>query len=328
LTGLNRHASPEPDDRKAARLGYGTSNLAGRLGRKESIRLLDAAFDAGIRHFDTAPMYGYGAAEGVLGEFLRTKRDQVTVTTKFGIEPPRQSPVMTVARNVAKAAVAVMPSLRKSIAQRAESMISAGNFNVPHATMSLRRSLTALKTDHIDCLLLHEPKAEQIAPELIEFLEAAIRRGEIGSYGVAATNLEMPRILASGKPFGTVAQFPEVVFEDTMAVLHHDHSPVVHSIFSQRLNAFADALRADKSLASRTSATLGFDSSDSFRLGRLFLWGLLQRARNGVVLFASLNPESIRNNAALQVESEFSLEQAASLESMLRANDNQAHPRN
>jgi len=324
LTVSNSHAIPGQGDRKVGRLGYGTSNLAGRLSRKESIHLLEAAFDAGIRHFDTAPMYGYGAAEGVLGEFLRTKRDQLTVTTKFGIEPPRQSPVMTVARNLAKAAVAVMPSLRKSIAQRAESMISAGNFNVPHAAMSLRRSLAALQTTHIDCLLLHEPKAEQITPELIEFLESAMRKGEIGSYGVAATSLEMPRILGSGKPFGTVAQFPEVVFEETMRVLQARQSPVVHSVFSQKLKLFANALQEDKSLASRTSETLGFDSCDTFRLGRLFLWGLLQRAQNGVVLFASLNPDSIRKNAALQFESEFSLAQAASLESMLRANDTQS----
>ena len=59
----------------------------GSISRRESLRLLEAAFDAGIRHFDVAPMYGYGEAEGCLGEFLQRHRADVTVTTKYGIPP-------------------------------------------------------------------------------------------------------------------------------------------------------------------------------------------------------------------------------------------------
>jgi aryl-alcohol dehydrogenase-like predicted oxidoreductase len=54
---------------------------AGRL------RLLETAWDAGIRHFDTAPLYGQGEAELVLGRFLRTRRDTVSLTSKFGLLP-------------------------------------------------------------------------------------------------------------------------------------------------------------------------------------------------------------------------------------------------
>ena len=52
------------------RLGYGCSSLMGGMSHKESLAALEAAFDVGIRHFDVAPMYGYGQAEGCLGEFL------------------------------------------------------------------------------------------------------------------------------------------------------------------------------------------------------------------------------------------------------------------
>ena len=47
--------------------------------------MLGAAYDAGIRHFDVARSYGYGDAEGVVGEFLRGCSEQVTVTSKFGL---------------------------------------------------------------------------------------------------------------------------------------------------------------------------------------------------------------------------------------------------
>ena len=44
--------------RLTTRLGFGCSNLMGSMSRKESIALLDAAWDAGIRHIDVAPFYG------------------------------------------------------------------------------------------------------------------------------------------------------------------------------------------------------------------------------------------------------------------------------
>jgi aryl-alcohol dehydrogenase-like predicted oxidoreductase len=47
--------------------------------------ILEEAWDAGIRQFDTAPHYGLGLSERRLGAFLRDKpRDQFTVSTKVG----------------------------------------------------------------------------------------------------------------------------------------------------------------------------------------------------------------------------------------------------
>jgi len=44
-------------------LGFGCAGLAARLTASESRRLVDVAFDAGVRHFDVARSYGYGRAE-------------------------------------------------------------------------------------------------------------------------------------------------------------------------------------------------------------------------------------------------------------------------
>src|SRR5689334_980851 len=75
---------------KPATVGFGCSSLTG-TDASNAIRVLEVAFDAGVRHFDTARYYGYGEAEGILGRFLNSRRSQVTITTKFGIEPPRRS---------------------------------------------------------------------------------------------------------------------------------------------------------------------------------------------------------------------------------------------
>ncbi|WP_433964054.1 aldo/keto reductase [Tunturiibacter gelidiferens] len=78
--------------RTTTRLGFGCSSLMGAMGRRASLAILESAYDAGIRHFDVAPMYGYGEAEGCLGEFLQRHRHQITVTTKYGIPPQKNRP--------------------------------------------------------------------------------------------------------------------------------------------------------------------------------------------------------------------------------------------
>jgi D-threo-aldose 1-dehydrogenase len=69
-------------------LGVGTAPL-GNLGtvvpEESAIACLQAAWDAGIRHYDTAPHYGAGLAEHRLGHALRSRpRDSYTLSTKVG----------------------------------------------------------------------------------------------------------------------------------------------------------------------------------------------------------------------------------------------------
>ena len=72
-----------------AKLGFGTSQLMGRIGRRQSLRLMEVAFAAGIRHFDTAPLYGLGAAEAMVGKFAANKRADITSppSSAFALPP-------------------------------------------------------------------------------------------------------------------------------------------------------------------------------------------------------------------------------------------------
>ena len=73
-----------------ARLGFGTAGISIAAPR-EAHRLLETAWDCGIRYFDTAPLYAYGEAEKLLGQLLRGRQDQATICTKVGLYPPRLS---------------------------------------------------------------------------------------------------------------------------------------------------------------------------------------------------------------------------------------------
>ena len=103
--------------RTTTRLGFGCSSLMGAMGRRASLAILEAAYDAGIRHFDVAPMYGYGEAESCLGEFLQRHRNQVTVTTKYGIPPGKKSSLIYAARRVAGPIIKTLPNLKHRLAQ-------------------------------------------------------------------------------------------------------------------------------------------------------------------------------------------------------------------
>ncbi len=70
------------------RFGLGTAPLAGlfeAVDEAQGIAVIERAWDAGIRFFDTAPLYGHGLAEMRLGKVLRQKpRDEFTLATKVG----------------------------------------------------------------------------------------------------------------------------------------------------------------------------------------------------------------------------------------------------
>ncbi len=67
-------------------LGFGggaIGNLHRPVSRDDAMAALAAAWDAGIRYFDTAPFYGHGLSERRIGDFLRG-RDGWTLSTKVG----------------------------------------------------------------------------------------------------------------------------------------------------------------------------------------------------------------------------------------------------
>ena len=82
---MSRHIASNDDHSHGALTlgGAQLGNLGSAITDDQARRTVDAAWDAGIRAFDTAPHYGLGLSERRLGEALaRRPRDQYTVSTK------------------------------------------------------------------------------------------------------------------------------------------------------------------------------------------------------------------------------------------------------
>ena len=69
-------------------LGLGGAPMGGfraAISDAEAVALSDAAYDGGVRYFDTSPFYGYGRSELRMGAALRAKpREEFVLSTKIG----------------------------------------------------------------------------------------------------------------------------------------------------------------------------------------------------------------------------------------------------
>ncbi|WZH38187.1 MAG: aldo/keto reductase [Microbacterium enclense] len=80
--------TPLGDGLTVSRLGFGAMALTGVYGESthaENLAALNHALDVGVTFIDTADIYGGGESERVVGEVARSRRDEMTIATKFGI---------------------------------------------------------------------------------------------------------------------------------------------------------------------------------------------------------------------------------------------------
>ena len=63
----------------------GMSEFYGERDDAQSMRTLERAFELGVTHFDTSNVYGRGHNEQLLGRFLKGRRDNIVLASKFGV---------------------------------------------------------------------------------------------------------------------------------------------------------------------------------------------------------------------------------------------------
>lgn len=182
--------------RKPGVLGFGTGHLYGGATRGAALALVHAAWEAGIRWFDTAPLYGHGAAEGILGEALRGRRAEATIVSKVGIAPVRINLAYRAHAQSARVAARI-PGLRRLLPEPAPLHPLFHQFSPASVRASVERSLKVLRTDYLDLLLLHECTPEEAADALLlETLDALKREGKIRAYGAATSRAATAQIAA------------------------------------------------------------------------------------------------------------------------------------
>ncbi|MFC1414353.1 aldo/keto reductase [Streptacidiphilus sp. N1-12] len=157
------------------RLAFGAAtlgNLFTPVSDLEARAAVDAAWEAGVRSFDTAPHYGLGLSEHRLGAALRDRpRAEYTLSTKVGrlLEPVDRVDGDDLANGFA------VPAARRRV----------WDFSADGVRRSIEDSLTRLGLDRIDIAYLHDPDehAAQALAEAYPALERLRAEGVLGAIG-------------------------------------------------------------------------------------------------------------------------------------------------
>jgi D-threo-aldose 1-dehydrogenase len=170
--------------RELGRLGHGAANV-GNLYRAmsdaDAWAVLDAAWESGIRYFDTAPHYGLGLSERRLGAFLATKpRGEYVVSTKVG-RLLRPSP--ETANRLDDANQFAVPASVKRV----------WDFSADGIRASLEESLERLGLDAVDVLYMHDPDEHDPAPDIaggVPALAALRDEGLVQAVGIGSKSTD------------------------------------------------------------------------------------------------------------------------------------------
>ncbi|MFJ6265790.1 aldo/keto reductase [Lysinibacillus xylanilyticus] len=149
------------------KLGFGTAplgNMYRNIPEEEAIATVDAAWESGIRYFDTAPLYGSGLAEIRLGEALsKRNRDEYVLSTKVGriildeLEDPS-------ARDLAEKGGLFEFGRKNKI---------INDYSADATLRSIEDSLKRLQTDRLDFVYIHDLAQDFYGDEWIAQFETA-----------------------------------------------------------------------------------------------------------------------------------------------------------
>ncbi len=148
-------------------IGYGAWGIGGEPfwkteGEEKSIHSIEKAFSLGINFFDTAPVYGFGYSERLLGKALRQKRKEAIIATKCGLRWEREE----------------LKSLRKEATR--ESILQ-----------EIDLSLQRLQTDYVDLYQVHWPDENTPVEETMDALLKIQKAGKIRYIGVSNYSVEL-----------------------------------------------------------------------------------------------------------------------------------------
>jgi aryl-alcohol dehydrogenase-like predicted oxidoreductase len=165
--------------RQVNAIGLGCMGMSAAYGapmdQADAVKLLHAALERGVDHFDTAELYGFGANEELLGAAFHDRRDKAFIATKFG---PVRTP--------------------------GDFTVSGVDGSEANCRRAIEQSLRLLRTDHVDLYYLHRKDPGRPIEETVEAMAKLVQEGKIGAIGLSEVNAETLRRAQAVHPIAAV----------------------------------------------------------------------------------------------------------------------------
>lgn len=180
-------------DIKVSQVSFGTWGIGGgpvwsdmTLTKDRVGKLLDIALDNGINYIDTAPVYGNGESETLLGDALRNgRRDKFVLQTKCSLNWRGEGGIYKYSR----------------AGHTVNNDTSAGAIR-----KDVEESLKRLKTDYIDVIVVHYVNNNWAISETMDEIQKMIKEGLIRAVGLSNSH---PEDLIEYEKYGEVALVQE-----------------------------------------------------------------------------------------------------------------------
>ncbi len=271
-------------------IGLGCNNFGWRIDADATVGVVDAAIACGINFFDTADRYGRGQSEEYLGRSLGSRRDQVIIATKFGMEVEE----------------------------------GTGGAAPKYIRQAVEASLRRLQTDRIDLYQLHQPDARTPLADTLGALDELVRAGkvrEIGCSNFTHAMLRESEEVALGAKFVSVQNEFSLFHRapESDGVLAHceasgmallPYFPLANGLLTGKYRAgrtppagsraadkFGPEVFSERNLALVEKLIAFVEKRDCTLLELAFAWLLSHRSVASVIAGAR-TPEQVRANAA------------------------------
>ncbi|MBN1646402.1 MAG: aldo/keto reductase [Spirochaetales bacterium] len=140
----------------------------GGTDKTQAVAAIHQALDSGIDTFDTAPVYGFGMSEEILGEALKGKRNKVKILTKYGLRWDTNE-----------------GRLYFDATGNDGNLLHVHRFASKESIMrECERSLSRLKTDYFDLYQIHWTDVTTPIEETMEAVNRLIEQGKVRASGV------------------------------------------------------------------------------------------------------------------------------------------------
>ncbi|KAJ2882788.1 hypothetical protein H4R27_003213 [Coemansia aciculifera] len=176
-----------PGDKvRVPRIGLGTmgmSSMYGTADDSESLKVLSHAIDVGCTFWDTADVYGAGHNERLLGQALKTRRNEVFVCTKFGVAHTEAG-----------------PDFKGNI----DKLITGINGKPDYVRSQVEVSLKRLGIDKIDLYYQHRVGDDTPVEDTVGAMAGLVKEGKVRYIGLSECTADQLRRAYKVHPIAAV----------------------------------------------------------------------------------------------------------------------------